>query len=194
VEQPGRPAITPRTETQNPPEDHSHRTCHFSGGSRLSRRGDRLLGPCRRRWRWRNSSLRLGSQGQCRGRCRTMRWAEWVSRPGVVINWARMVAVRCARCQRTSQGKHIAPPQMPPEFLHTELLRIALLPNAWAKYPAPIAAFISSLTIFCHRARNSFHSRDPLGRLPSLPFPRMETHCRATIPGPGSVRWGRTLI
>ena len=36
MEQPGRPAITPRPENQNPPQDHSHRPAHFSGGSRLS--------------------------------------------------------------------------------------------------------------------------------------------------------------
>ncbi|MGH3670577.1 MAG: helix-turn-helix domain-containing protein, partial [Pseudonocardiaceae bacterium] len=32
---------------------------------------------------------------------------------------------QCARCQRASRDKYIAPPQVPHEFWHTELLRIA---------------------------------------------------------------------
>lgn len=33
---------------------------------------------------------------------------------------------QCARCQRASRDKYISPPQVPPEFWHTELLRMAL--------------------------------------------------------------------
>jgi hypothetical protein len=46
---------------------------------------------------------------------------------------------QCADCQRASRDKYLAPPQVPHEFWHTELLREAFAAQHMAGYPAPIA-------------------------------------------------------